>query len=651
MRYVMLLIVAMSFLACFFYLGMIFEENSAQNTSFEETAQNNDTTCIKKDNLDKFSDFFTPYSYKNKFNIQSDSEEINGTNDELKAQIIALKNQNKILYVDNVDLANKNFEIVSMISSCKQDCENEKKDILNKNIEILNTTESQHYKNINDLTNRLSEIQSKNDEKIVNLTNEISQIRSILVKKDKQISDEIAKNKTLSQENEYLNSKIAKFQRDLNISAVSNTQKDAEISALKQDLQIKSDKINEILQSHAQEVANLENKNIKTLETIKQNYEAKQAKNLQLAQNQDKNNTVLYEERTKFINKIDELNKKIAGLKDQNASILRLKTQIDELNVKFSQKEQEYNKNILEANNRNFFAKLNSAYKEIEELKKDKDHLESKILALVNSLEMATRLSDEGKKDLTLQRYEKKMKEYESKIRNLNQALGDLSNKKRIYLETKKENEILKAKIKNSENLQIEFSPNQTNEQVIQQNTALKADLKAAKDEILRTQKQVFELIGENEKLNKYINGNAKELKSMYEKQVEENKQLKAQNSKRKFAPLDSLTCADFQNGKISDECKNKAEQFFAKYGANFTFEITPINAKAEIDEIFDGVNFKAYYKEKLSNLVKFGISQDKIMAAKELINQKFGEFSHVFVSDNLIIDPVAKGFVIKVYR
>lgn len=656
MRYIALLIIIISFFACFFYLGMIFEENSIKDIGFEALLENNDTTCIKKENLDEFGSYFTPYSYKNKFNIENDNDNISGTNDELKAQIIALKNQNKLLYVDNIDLANKNFEIISIMSSSKQECESQKKDILNKNIEILNTTEAQHYKNITELTNRLSEIQTKDEEKTISLKNEIESIQALLIKKDKQISDEISKNKALNQENEYLNSKIAKIQSDLNASITSSTisidEKDAEISALKKDLKNKSNKIDELLQSHTQEIANLENKNKAMLETIKKTYETKWDENLKATQEMDKNTTTLYEERTKFVDKIDELNKKIATLKDQNASILRLKTQIDELNYKFKLKEKEYNKNILAANNRNFFEKLNSAHKEIVELKKQKSSLENKISALVNSLEMATSLTEEGKKDLTLQRYEKKMKDYESKIRELNGALGDLSNKKRIYLQTKRENELLKEKIKNSENLRIEFSSNQSNEKIIKENEALKFDLQKAKNEILKTQKQVFELIGENEKLMKIANSDTKELKSLYEKQLEENKRLKENQSKvSKFAPLASLTCTDFQNGDIGGECKNKMEQFFAKYGANFSFEITPINAQSEIDEIFAGVNFKAYYKNKLTNLVKFGISQDKIAIAKKLISQKFGEFAHIFVSDELIIDPVAKGFVIKAYQ
>ena len=144
---------------------------------------------------------------------------IEGDVDELKAQIMTLRQKNSFLYQDNIDLANKNWDLALKLSDEQKALEEERQKLITQNLETMNEAEQQHYQNINDLTRRINTLQEESmksskeyELKIVSLENAIHNLEKELRQKSLAVSEEVTEatkeqrisNSTLVEKNRYL---------------------------------------------------------------------------------------------------------------------------------------------------------------------------------------------------------------------------------------------------------------------------------------------------------------------------------------------------------------------------------------------------------------------------------------------------------------
>ncbi len=316
---------------------------------------------INKDDLSEHGDYITPYSYALNFEINSNDGEVVGSNDELKAQIIALRNHNKLLYIDNIDLANKNWEAILRLRDQKKDIENEKKEFLDKNLKLLRQAQDQHYKNIDELTKRLNDVQLSSmqnskiyEQKIVELKNEIEIAQKILRDKEVEFSQKLSNitskekqnNSSLSQKNSYLLEQLeelkSKNAQNLELLAKQAKEIDKQKLELKQTIDLKDTQINDILSKHTMSIADLEKKNKIDLSDLRTEFEKQKdkfIKDLESKEEEIKNlGKIALEEKQSYTNQI-------SGLEDRLA-----KTLVENKNLKDKSLEKKYLSMLREQN-------------------------------------------------------------------------------------------------------------------------------------------------------------------------------------------------------------------------------------------------------------------------------------------------------------
>lgn len=349
---------------------------------------------INKNDLSEYGDYITPYSYALNFEINSNDGEVVGSNDELKAQIIALRNHNKLLYIDNIDLANKNWEAILRLRDQKKDMENEKKEFLDKNLKLLRQAQDQHYKNIDELTKRLNDVQLSSmqnskiyEQKIVELKNEIEIAQKILRDKEVEFSQKLSNitskekqnNSSLSQKNSYLLEQLeelkSKNAQNLELLAKQAKEINKQKLELKQTIDLKDTQINDILSKHTMSIADLEKKNKIDLSDLRTEFEKQKdkfIKDLESKEEEIKNlGKIALEEKQSYTNQI-------SGLEDRLA-----KTLVENKNLKDKSLEKKY-LNMLREQNLTISNLQN-------ELKKINDKNESLI---ISNLEERIKLKD-----------------------------------------------------------------------------------------------------------------------------------------------------------------------------------------------------------------------------------------------------------------
>lgn len=316
---------------------------------------------INKNDLSEYGDYITPYSYALNFEINSNDGEVVGSNDELKAQIIALRNHNKLLYIDNIDLANKNWEAILRLRDQKKDMENEKKEFLDKNLKLLRQAQDQHYKNIDELTKRLNDVQLSSmqnskiyEQKIVELKNEIEIAQKILRDKEVEFSQKLSNitskekqnNSSLSQKNSYLLEQLeelkSKNAQNLELLAKQAKEINKQKLELKQTIDLKDTQINDILSKHTMSIADLEKKNKIDLSDLRTEFEKQKdkfIKDLESKEEEIKNlGKIALEEKQSYTNQI-------SGLEDRLA-----KTLVENKNLKDKSLEKKYLSMLREQN-------------------------------------------------------------------------------------------------------------------------------------------------------------------------------------------------------------------------------------------------------------------------------------------------------------
>lgn len=262
-----------------FMLSYIFfgasKEGEVGANSFEDLPKKVQKLYIKKEEVQKLK----PFLSVKKDDITLVNEPIEGSEGELKAQIWELRQTNQELYKENVELADKGWELALKLKEQESEILAEKERLKSKNLENINEAEQQHYKNVNDLTKRINQLQqqsiesaTKYENQIVELENEVDELKQVVQKKEFNINEEInaatqkerISNSTLAEKNRHLikQIKIMKDKMSEQIETYSNSLKlkKDEIIALKQNLNEKDSKTNALLAKHTKEMLELEQK-------------------------------------------------------------------------------------------------------------------------------------------------------------------------------------------------------------------------------------------------------------------------------------------------------------------------------------------------------------------------------------------------------
>lgn len=221
--------------------------------------------------------------------ILANDDPIEGSNEELQAQIRTLREKNQALYQDNVNLSDKSWELAQKLQDQKRSISDEKRKLRSKNIETINEAEQQHYKNVNDLTKRINELQqeaidnTKNYEgEIIKLEDEVESLKQALQKKDFEINEEISvatkkeriSNSTLAEKNRYLLNQMKtmkdKLQKQMDESAKNMKSKKDIIAILKERINERDAQKNIMLTKHTKEILQMDQKNASVLRELRQ---------------------------------------------------------------------------------------------------------------------------------------------------------------------------------------------------------------------------------------------------------------------------------------------------------------------------------------------------------------------------------------------
>lgn len=588
---------------------------------------------IKKDELDKYGEYFTVDSYAKNFNID-DNQSIEGSIDELKAQIRLLREKNRLLFEDNAQFMNKNWAIMTKLREQQNSFDNEKKLINAKNLEIMNDVEKQHYKNINDLTKKINEVQKENlltikayEQKIVSLENQIDTYQKKLQQSALNFDDKIAtstkeerlKNSDLAQKNRYLLEQIESLKKSMAFSINDLTkqieEKKIRENELEQSILQKEAKINDLLASHTNEILELQKKNSQDLKDLK------------------------------------------------NEIVTQKKEYFDELNLKSSE-----------------YLKLANEY---ENYKKDK---QKEFAIFQQNLAKTYKDAEEKKANDIKNDFLRVIVEQNATISLLNARISSMEAKFRSDLEAKdkeyaKSLQALKDKalfIEQNENrLKAEFDQNVSSfKQALKQKDVKISELNAQIQDLIKSQtdgKMIknYEILNEDITKLKLENEN---LKKFSEENLQKSKELVLQKDKDMKMELDKLkehyesiikdlkigdfnmTSTSSLNGKksideikcelkdnaMTKECQSKFNDLLKKYGAEATYEIIAL-----IPE------FKHIDSSQTALLSSMELrSTTSIMSlASEPLKSKFGSKLKIVYAKEIKFEKSGYGFLIRVYK
>ncbi|MBE2983746.1 hypothetical protein CCAL9344_00080 [Campylobacter sp. RM9344] len=404
--------------------------------SFENLPQEEKAKYISKDDLFEYGGYITPKSYTQNF-VLNDETQLSTNVEELQSLVRELASKNAILAQDNIDMSEKNIEFISKVNLLKEEFENEKELINQKNSHNLTELEAQHFINIENITKRLNEAQADMiesskayEKKIVDLENALNEL-SISDKNYKaQMQEKFAKEKD---------------QAEANISALSSQNIEL-LSKVKEQAQ-KIDELNEnILQMR------ILSKN--ELETLQNELEQERndASNLSFKHNKELRIITEGFETQRLVME-DELSKKANSVLDLKKSLEDTKTALDtsRYELKLLQKSlqakddtaKNYNGQNLELN-----ASLMALKKEHETLKdrnlKTEEELKTSNAMVLSMAKDLEKLKLENTKFKELNAYaDNDIKELKAKLSNAQKEFGELNAQ---YLKT---NETLQKNAKN----------------------------------------------------------------------------------------------------------------------------------------------------------------------------------------------------------
>lgn len=590
---------------------------ATNSLNFSDLPANEQTKYISKDDLSEYGSYLTPISYQQNFEIKD--EPINGTQYELIAQIKELRQKNRLLFEDNIDLVGKNWDMIMKLRDQKNIIEDEKKLLKSKNLEVMNDIEKQHYQNINDLTKKINEIQKESlesskiyEQKIVELENKVSDYEKKLEQKEINFNQSVAEatkeqrinNSSLSEKNRYLTQELNAIKEKMtkNIQDIQGDldKKNAQIDSLQQQLMAKESHINEILTKHTKE---LMASRVKSDETIKnfQN-ETKNQRDDLVKELNAKNNEIsklnneisalkikhqeeLESSKTKSQSQIEltkHIQKEIFNQKDSEISALKqelenIKNQAKSLNLELENSKKSLSKAetkktddaLLKAN----FKILND---KITSLEAQKNEISKELIKLQNKQNGATDNENKLKTEIAnLQKDLEKLKELENLAKEQNKKEEELNNQV-----LKLKNELLQTK-------QNSFSKDEFDELKTMSN-----------QREIKLQNQIVELEAQLQSLNKVdntaLNEKFKEQKSYYENKImtlentinsiKSEKQISSSKSNEIAKARELIKDLESENNKLKDELqKSKNQEDFMAQIDDLKDQISVLSSKENI--------------------------------------------------------------------
>lgn len=588
---------------------------------------------IKKDELDKYGEYFTVDSYAKNFNID-DNQSIEGSIDELKAQIRLLREKNRLLFEDNAQFMNKNWAIMTKLREQQNSFDNEKKLINAKNLEIMNDVEKQHYKNINDLTKKINEVQKENlltikayDQKIVSLENQIDTYQKKLQQSALNFDDKIAtstkeerlKNSDLSQKNRYLLEQIESLKKSMAFSINDLTkqieEKKIRENELEQSILQKEAKINDLLASHTNEILELQKKNLQDLKDLKNEIETqkkeyfdelnlKSSEYLKLAneyenykEDKQKEFAIFQQNLAKTYKDAEE--KKVNDIKndflrvivEQNATISLLNARISSMETKF--------RSDLEAKDKEYEKSLQALKDKALFIEQNENRLKAEFDQNVSSFKQTLKQKDANISELNAQIQDLIKSQTDGKMIKNYEILNEDITKLKL------ENENLKRFAE--ENLQ------KSKELVLQKDKDMKMELDKLKEHYESIIKDL-KIVDFNMTSTSSLNGK----KSIYE-----------------------IKC-ELEDNAMTKECQSKFNDLIKKYGAEATYEIIAL-----IPE-FKHIDSN---QTALLSSIKLRSTTSIMSLASEPLKSKFGSKLKIVYAKEIKFKKSGYGFLIRVYK
>ena len=625
-------------------------ELAVQIMNVEEAPKNESISTVGEKNLTNQSQVLSQEKYTRNVDLNDTDAPILGDEAELKEQIRVLRAQNRLLYDDNVDLVDKNLEILNLLSSQKAELETRRKQAASAN-------DKQRLSMIDELNTKLAKAQEENEkhknleQNLTSLREEIKSLKSELEKKQSELDKSSAKTQSENQntlkrleaqndelKNEALTSK-AKFESELRAVNEEVAKLKSENARLANELALKDSEIKRIASEYNAQALNAQNLSKNRIAALEKEQDADKKKISELeASLENANKKAESKAKLKAIN--DELNatnkelvakleKEKQGFEkeiEQNEAIY--KTELEKLKNQIENERQETEQNV---------AELKSKIYELENQISQKDSslqsAEAKVAELNESLNIQKELlADEiaaGKKNI--QNY---------KILN-NKITTLVENNIKTAKENKEQldalNELLTQKDAELATLRKQMQDGAKDLSDTKENLAKTSTQKnIAKGEVAQILTKNEELMSENENLKKIIQLN-----------------FKAEVPK-KVVFIASVECSDMSAGsdRPTQVCKNKVSDFLQSYNSNYYFEITPIVSRGNFIATSKAAKVIPQEElEKIDSYANFGIGKERAKVAGEMIKDEFGDFSRISYSNDIITSQDKQGFIIKVYR
>ncbi len=548
--------------------------------------------------------------------INFDESSINSIG-ELKSAIRELKNKFLIVQNDNLVLFNEKQKLAKLLKKSKDELVEQKNRLTAKNLEQINETEQQHYKNISEITAKLNDLQRENielsqgnNEKVIKLKNEIKslnqKIEDIKKENDKNIDlrilNEQNKNKTLKQTVILLQKRVELLQG--NIQSLDKHQK-------------------QLLKSKDKQIVTLQEQNRKILNDKKALIE--------------KNTKTLLAIEQKNNNRLKEINSKIANLQNAN----------DELKNQSSKQSEKITKQYSE--------KISSLNSVIANLKSNIKSLNKKLTdTQTNSAK------NEEKLKTSLQIAVKDRETLYSRIDGLKTSLANLKQEK-IDLQSQFNAKLEKNEKKHNENYKI------LNEQIFnyetiisklktdKSNSAKNEDKKIAeiRDAFNELRDDVKQRESEYKKTIKKLKYELKEREIFYTKKYAEMKPQKP----HKLTIVGKVDCQDmpFGKAKATLACEQKVDSFLSKYDATYYFEVVPIVDNGGFSSLKRLKNHTSLMPSKeikrLTKLANLGLGKYRAAEGGRLIKEKFKDEAKISYAVDSVAIGKKRGFIIRVYR
>ncbi|NOX15584.1 MAG: hypothetical protein GXP61_06120 [Epsilonproteobacteria bacterium] len=568
-----------------------------KNLKFADLSPSEQKKYINKKEIKKESD-----NLINIDEINFDENSINSV-DKLKLAIRNIKNKFLIVQNDNLVLFNEKQKLAKLLKKSKNELIKQKNKLTQRNLEQINETEQQHYKNISELTAKLNDLQRENIElsqgnnaKVIELKNKISslneKIKNTKVQSDKNVDlrvlNEKNKNQTLNETIKLLQKRVGLLQKNMQGANEHQQQllldKDSQISTLEiKNKQILKDK------------TLLIEKNTKTLLKVeqKQNRRLKEI-NGKIAKLQDENNEI----KNKNNKEKEQINKlydeKIVSL---NKQIIALKSNIEELNKNANASE--ISLKLVKKDNKKLTMKTGELETTITELEKEKKFQKDKFSL---KLEKNEKKHNENYKILNEQVFS-----YEKAIDKLKKDKNDFTNKE------------------NDRISQIRDAFNELRIDAKQRETNYSDKIKKLKYEL--KQRELF-----------------------YAKKY---KKIKP----KKLVLISKVDCQDmpFGKAKATKACKLKVDKFLSHYDTSYYFEVVPIVDNEGFSSLKKLKKHKGMMPnseiKRLTKLANLGLGKYRAEEGGRLVKLKFKDLAKISYAPNNIAIGKKRGFVIRVYK